>query len=155
MLAGSYVIYTTYRSWSPYGSQLSTRKLDYPVEFACGSDGSVFVCHAITIPASFLWPADCLWWSMQYPTSSEGAAPQMQLYISSDIDLIIMFFKYFGGPIQLGISPGFGLIWSQVLPHGIEVSAIISQFLLYLREAICDLTLSAGYCTRTECVIVF
>ena len=70
---------------------------------------------------------------MQYPTASEGAAPQMQLYISSDIDLIIMFFV---GPIQLGISPGFGLIWSQVLPHGIEVLAMISQFLLYLREAI-------------------
>ena len=65
---------------------------------------------------------------MQYPTASEGAAPQMQLYISSDI--------WFGGPIQLGISPGFGLIWSQVLPHGIEVLAMISQFLLYLREAI-------------------
>ena len=42
-----------------------------------------------------------------------------------------------------------------VASHGIEVSAMISQFLLYLREAICDLTLSAGYCARTECVIVF
>lgn len=83
---------------------------------------------------------------MQYPTASEGAAPQMQLYISSDIDLIIMSLNIGGGgPIQLGISPGFGLLRSQLLPHGVEVSAMISQFLLYLRKAIYDSTLSAGY----------